>query len=636
MLKRRREKQQQMEIVIMEQMVPEDHFLRKVDRAVDFSFIYDLCAPLYCAENGRPAIDPEILFRMLFVGYLYGIKSEARLEEEVNYNIAYKWFCGLDLTQKAPDATTISQNRRRRFRDNNIAEQIFNEILRQCVEKGLVGGGILYTDSTHIKAKANKHKKKQVEVAVTPKAYLAELDAQVDQEREELGKKPFEREDGEHRGGGSAKRMQSTTDPESGQQSREGKPNGFYYSEHRTVDSKRNVIVNVHVEPANINDVTALPEILDEIETRLGTLPRYMGLDAGYHNAGIAHLLERKGIQGVIGYRRHTHKGAHYGKYRFGYDAERDEYICPEKQRLTWKNTTREGYRQYCCESKICKGCARRRECFGASMSRKVVERHVWQGALDRVIAFTKTHRGKRIYGWRKETIERSFAEAKENHGLRYARMLGIANMREQCFLTAAVQNIKRLVASLRRASLYLIPCIFTQMQGFVNGLSGAGIYAAPLFVPSINRPQSAATNPGRLQTTCSPPIPRAARQRKRPGTHTQAAQARHPPPVRRWLRRDSPNPPAWTRAQTHSPPAAAPPSAPMRQTAIERLQRRPARADRYPTSFPRPPAPRAYPERRPLPSPSRRWTAGRNRSCRWRAMCLCARPCRRVRAIPS
>ena len=115
MLKQRREKQQQMELVIMEQMVPENHFLRKVDRAVDFSFIYDLCAPLYCADNGRPAIDPEILFRMLLVGYLYGIKSEARLEEEINYNIAYKWFCGLDLTDKAPDATTISQNRRRRF-----------------------------------------------------------------------------------------------------------------------------------------------------------------------------------------------------------------------------------------------------------------------------------------------------------------------------------------------------------------------------------------------------------------------------------------------------------------------------------------------------------------------------------------
>jgi len=466
MLKQRREKQQQMELVIMEQMVPEDHFLRKVDRAVDFSFIYDLCAPLYCADNGRPAIDPEILFRMLLVGYLYGIKSEARLEEEINYNIAYKWFCGLDLTDKAPDATTISQNRRRRFRDNNIAEEIFNEILRQCIAKGLVGGAILYTDSTHIKAKANKHKKKQVEVAVTPKAYLSELDAQVDQEREELGKKPFDRDDDAHKGGGSATRMQSTTDPESGQQSRDGKPNGFHYSEHRTVDSKRNVIVNVHVEAANINDVTPMPEILDEVERRLGKLPRYMGLDAGYHNAWIAHLLETKGIQGVIGYRRHTHKGAHYGKYRFRYDPVRDEYICPEKQRLTWKTTTREGYRQYCSEGKTCRGCPRRSACFGASMSRKVVERHVWQEALERVDAFTKTYRGKRIYGWRKETIERSFAEAKENHGLRYARMLGIRNMREQCFLTAAVQNIKRLVASLLHALIYLTPAFTHKRRG--------------------------------------------------------------------------------------------------------------------------------------------------------------------------
>ena len=237
----------------MEQMVPENHFLRKVDRAVDFSFIYNLCAPLYCADNARPTVDPEILFRMLLVGYLYGIKSEARLEEEINYNIAYKWFCGLDLTDKAPDATTISQDRRRRFQDNNIAEEIFNEILRQCVAKGLVGGATLYTDSTHIKVRANKHKKKRAEVAVTPKAYLSELEAQADQEREKLGKKPFDRDGDAHKGGESAARMQSTTGPESGQQSRDGKPNGFYYSEHRTVDSKRNVIVNAYSGLRSVN-----------------------------------------------------------------------------------------------------------------------------------------------------------------------------------------------------------------------------------------------------------------------------------------------------------------------------------------------------------------------------------------------
>ena len=225
------------------------------------------------------------------------------------------------------------------------------------------------------------------------------------------------------------------------------------------MDSKHNVIVNVHVEPANINDVTPMPEILKEIEDRLGRLPKYMGLDAGYHNAWIAHLLETKSIQGAIGYRRHTHKGEHYGKYRFRYDPCLDAYICPEHNYLYRTTTTREGYRQYSCDSKTCAACPRREECFGKSMTKRMVERHVWQDALDKVDAFTKSHNGRRIYGWRKETIERSFAEAKVNHGLRFARMLGIDNMREQCFLTAAVQNIKRLVASLLYIFFPTKPC---------------------------------------------------------------------------------------------------------------------------------------------------------------------------------
>ena len=124
--------------------------------------------------------------------------------------------------------------------------------------------------------------------------------------------------------------------------------------EHRTVDSLKNVIVNVHVEPANINDITPMPEILQEIEHRLGRLPKYMGLDAGYHSAWIAHLLETNAIQGVIGYRRHTHKTDTYGKYRFNYNYDYDFYTCPAQQRLYWKTTTREGYRQYFCDSKTC------------------------------------------------------------------------------------------------------------------------------------------------------------------------------------------------------------------------------------------------------------------------------------------
>ena len=444
---RKTQQQNEYEIVLLDELVPQDHLLRKIDAAVDFSFIHDICKDLYSPDNGRPAIEPELLFKMLLLGYLYDIKSEVKIAQAVNENIAFKWFLGLKLTEKGPDHATISINRVRRFKDNNIAEQIFDEILHQCIAKGLVGGEILYTDSTHIKAKANKHKKALVTVKETPREYMEELDEQIDLDRKALGKEPFDKDDNDPpEGRGTTSRMVSTTDPESGQQTRDGKPSGFHYSEHRTVDSKNNVIVNVHVEPANINDITPVPTILKEILFRLGKLPKYMGFDAGYHSAWIAHLLEKSRIQGVIGYRRHTHQKEVFGKYRFRYDAEFDAYTCPEGKHLYWRTTNREGFREYWSNSKECVNCPRRSECISEKAKRRLVTRHVWQDALDDVTWFTKTLNGQRIYSWRKETIERSFAEAKENHGLRFARMLGIQNMREQCFLTAAAQNIKRLV----------------------------------------------------------------------------------------------------------------------------------------------------------------------------------------------
>ena len=459
-------KQERLEIVQLEELVPKDHLLRKIEAAVDFSFIYDMCKGLYSPNVGRSAVQPELLFRMLFLGYLYGIKSEVRLAEQVNDSMSFKWFLGLGLTEKGPDHATISINRVRRFRDNNIAEKIFNEILRQCVVKGLVGGEILYTDSTHVKAKANKHRKVLVTVEETPKSYIEELDAQVDLDRKILEKKAFDREDDPPPGDAEKQVVKSKTDPDSGQLSKEGKPDGFHYSEHRTVDSKNNVIVNVHVTAANINDMTPVPTILKEITERLGKLPMYMGLDAGYHSASIAHLLETNDVQGVIGYRRHTHKGEHMGKWRFHYDGFFDAYICPNHQPLYWTTTDRNGFRHYGCKKKICSSCLLKEKCLAPSMHRKEVLRHVWQDALEDIDIFTKSSQGKRLYNWRKETIELSFAEAKENHGLRYARMLGIKNMREQSFLTAAVQNIKRLAKaffahmSLHASRVHLCRCV--------------------------------------------------------------------------------------------------------------------------------------------------------------------------------
>jgi transposase len=133
-------RQGSIELVNIEDLVPQDHLLRKIDATIDFSFIAEKTRPLYCKDNGRPCVDPVMLFKMLFIGYLYGIRSERRLVEEVRVNVAYRWFVGLSLTDKVPHATTFSQNRRRRFNGTTIFQEIFDEIVLQAINHGLNRG----------------------------------------------------------------------------------------------------------------------------------------------------------------------------------------------------------------------------------------------------------------------------------------------------------------------------------------------------------------------------------------------------------------------------------------------------------------------------------------------------------------
>lgn len=155
---------------------------------MDFEFIREKVAHLYCADNGRPALDPVVMFKLLFIGYLFGVRSERQLMREVQVNVAYRWFARFRLTDKVPDASTFSQNRRRRFTDTTVYQEIFDEIVRQAMGHGMVDGKVLYTDSTHLKANANRNKLDAVQVEQAPSAYLAELDAAVDADRAEHGK----------------------------------------------------------------------------------------------------------------------------------------------------------------------------------------------------------------------------------------------------------------------------------------------------------------------------------------------------------------------------------------------------------------------------------------------------------------
>ena len=175
--------------VSVESLVPVDHFLRAVEATIDFSFIEEKLQPYYCENNGRPSIHPITLFKMMFVGYFYGIRSERQLEKEIETNIAYRWFLGLSLSDKVPHHSTISFNRRTRFLNTTIFEEIFDKIVHQAIEHRMVGGRILTSDSTHIKANANKNKFIRKVKEESPKAYLEEIEAAVTEDRIQHGKK---------------------------------------------------------------------------------------------------------------------------------------------------------------------------------------------------------------------------------------------------------------------------------------------------------------------------------------------------------------------------------------------------------------------------------------------------------------
>jgi transposase len=455
MLKEPGAHQHALEMVTLESLVPEDHLLRQIDASIEFEFIRDKVRHLYCIDNGRPATDPVVLFKLLFIGYLYGIRSERQLVKEVQVNVAYRWFLGFSLTDKIPDASTISQNRRRRFVGTPIYQEIFDVIVEQAQSAGLVSGRVLYTDSTHLKASANKHKFDVQDVAVKPQEYLEALDEAVDADREAHGKKPLKAKPEKPK---TKQSKISRSDADSGYMVRDGKPKGFFYLDHRTVDGSHNIITDSYATPANVHDTRPYLSRLDRQRERFGFEVEAVGLDAGYMSTAICKGLEERQLYGVIGYRRPNHKKGYFYKREYVYDAEADVYVCPGEQRISYSTTNRIGYREYKSDPKVCKRCPLLLQCTHSANHTKVLTRHVWQDSKERIDAHRKTPAGKKIYARRKETVERSFADAKQLHGHRYARLRGLDKVKEQCLLAAACQNMKKIAqVKARKACLSLI-----------------------------------------------------------------------------------------------------------------------------------------------------------------------------------
>jgi len=436
------------ELICIESLVEQNHLLRLIDKYIDFSFILDIVRPFYCESNGRPSIDPIVFFKMLFIGYLYNIRSERELERVVNDTISFRWFLKLGLSRKAPDHSVFSWNRKNRFKDTTVFQDIFDNIVQQAIQHKMVGGRVLVTDSTHIRANANNNRYEKREVTCTPMEYLQELEQAVNEDRAAFGKKPLPPEEEVEQ-----KTLKvSLTDPESGYMTRDGKPEGFHYLDHRTVDHKFNIVTDCYVTAGNVNDSVVYIERLSHQIKKFGweTTLEAVALDSGYMTPYVCYKTSELKIMAVIPDRLSREYGV-FPKEDFTYDADLNVYICPSGHQLTYKTTTRKGFRDYKSDPKICAQCPMLNKCTTNKNNQRTVQRHIWEEDKERVARNRESENGKAVYLYRSQTIERSFADAKVLHGLRYCRFRGREKTQEQVLMTAATQNIKKIAIHLAR-----------------------------------------------------------------------------------------------------------------------------------------------------------------------------------------
>ena len=476
MLKRAEIKQMKMSFVTLEELMPQEHFLRDLDRLVDFDFIYDKVANLY-SKTGRPSIDPVVMIKMLLIGYIYGIDSERKLEQEITVNIAYRWFLGIDFDERVPDHSTISQLRRRKFDGTTIFRDIFDEIVRKCIEAGLIDEKLLLTDSTHIRANARNDLREVIEVPDTPSEYIQKLD----REAYELGliKEPVEYDTTK-----TKEVIKSITDPECGLLSRKGKPNGFHYLDHQTCDSKHGMITDVFVTPGNVRDCTPHTERIEYQIDKFGFKPDAVCADAGYDSGEIHSAMHKKNIKTYIprvnASKANTNYETGFDKSDFKYDKEKDSFICPNVKELRYSSYKKgKGVKVYRPKKSNCTGCPFRNQCMGKSKSLRTIEVPLHEKARKEQSKNNETPEYHDAMRLRQIWCEGNFSHQKERHNLRRTRKRGIERVTEQCLLSACALNLKRLVEIL---FLHQYSAIFSvrKLLGLFFYCKNTGLSTAP------------------------------------------------------------------------------------------------------------------------------------------------------------
>ena len=440
----------------LEDQVPENHLLRLIEKHISFGFVRERLKDSY-SETGRPSIDPELLLRILLIGYLYGIASERKLVEELRMHLAWRWFTGLGFDQEIPHHSTFSKNRHGRFQESKLFEQLFEEIVRQCVEVGLVQGKHLSVDGSFVEANAAKESRipreqlvEAAQVNHTVRQYLVELEEQNPVEE------PVHQQD-----------RVSSTDPDSTYATKGGTPARLGYYDNYLVDNHSCVIVGVQATAARMSQETvAAQDMIARFAQWQGRTPVSVAADTTYGNGEFLQWLLERDITPYMRTRDSVHrkKSPFYGPERFTYLPESNSYRCPAGQPLNYggRNARNRTY-AYIGTRKRCGACSQKAQCtsgafryLATSGAFRYLAIHMDEPARQRARELANTPQFANAQRERKK-VEALFAELKNQIGLRRLRLRRLKFVREQFFLAAAAQNIKRLVRFLSQPTIPML-----------------------------------------------------------------------------------------------------------------------------------------------------------------------------------
>jgi transposase len=427
----------------LEDIVPRDHLLRRIDGVLDLSWLRAELAPYY-SHTGCPSVDPELMIRMLLVGYCYSIRSERRLCQEVEMNLAYRWFCRLGLEDRVPDHSTFSVNRHGRFRDSDILRKVFEEVVCTCMSSGLVGGEGFAVDASVIEADASRFQRVEggdVEWTDAQRssrpvaAYLASLES----ENPPINPK-------------QKPKALSPTDPIAAWTTRGRHKVMFGYSLNYLIDLENAVIVEVEATPTRISkEVDATETMIERVADRFALKPDRIAGDVAYGTGKMLGWLVDHDIDPHIPvWDRTQSDDGTFSRDDFSYDNERDIYICPGGKTLrTTARVVSGNTLYYRARKHDCQSCPLKDRCCPTSPQRRL-SRDVNEPARDYTRALMETDAYAASSGEHKK-IERLFGEAKANLSLTRLRLRGLTGARDEFLLTAIVQNLKRLAATIAR-----------------------------------------------------------------------------------------------------------------------------------------------------------------------------------------